>query len=453
MLKLVFLSGPLQGRKYAFDRRIRMGRDASNEIVIVDPAVSLVHCEILFDEQGPLLRDLGSTNGVRVNGRLVPGARLRHGDIIALGHSEMRVEAPLESRRQPQPVVTAGVDSFLPEAPRRLEPGTEIPATINGSMTYYLRRMIGSGGMAAVYEADQLGAEGFVKKVVIKTILPTHVDKESFVSSFVAEAKLAAELVHENIVQVYHLGRYGEGYYIAMEHIDGPNLHDFLNMHRMLGRRVPERIALFILLGVSRGLAYAHTKCDADRKPLLIVHRDVSPSNVMLTRDGQVKLTDFGVAKAATLAEESEDTLVGSVEYMSPEQAACTRVDARSDIFSVGTIFYELVTGVSLFGTPKADMETTVARVKAAQVPDPRRWRPDLSQASVEIMLRCLKQKPEERYPSSAQLADALQRTLYATSATTHMNMANYLAELQKDVELAAERQRNHSRALAREDQ
>ncbi|MCX7590613.1 MAG: serine/threonine-protein kinase [Kiritimatiellae bacterium] len=436
MLKLVFLTGPLAGRKYAFDRRITIGRDMSNDISIADPAVSLVHCEILFDEHGPLLRDLGSTNGVRVNDRLTVTAHLSHGDIISLGHSRIRVEVPFDSHKHLSPGVhtATGKDGASKTGATHLVP-PDPPPTITSTMTYYLRRKIASGGMGAVYEADQLGAEGFVKKVAIKTILPTHADKETFVSSFVAEAKLAADLVHENIVQIHHLGRYGEGYFIAMEYIDGVNLHDFMNMHRLVGRQMPEPIAFFILLGVSRGLAYAHAKCGADGQPLHLVHRDVSPSNIMLTRDGQIKLTDFGVAKAATLAEESEDVLVGSVEYMSPEQAACALVDARSDIFSVGTVFYEMVTGTSLFGTPKADMETTVARVRLAEVPDPRRIRPGLSDAAVEIMMRCLKQKPEDRYPSAGHLADSIQRVLYSGGATcTHMTMAEYLSEMEKEV-------------------
>jgi serine/threonine-protein kinase len=291
----------------------------------------------------------------------------------------------------------------------------ELSGNIFGSVTYYLKRKIADGGMGSVYEAEQFGAEGFIKKVAIKTILPDYVQRKQFVSSFVGEAKLVANLVHQNIVQIHQLGRHEDGYYIAMEYIDGINLTDFLARHRRLKKPIPVDIATFIVSRICRGLEYAHNKTDEQGAPLGLVHRDVSPNNIMITREGEVKLTDFGVAKAAQFMEEDEQYLVGSVEYMSPEQANCDPVDGRSDLFSLGLIYYELLTGVRVFlCAGDDDVDKTVERVKAAAIPDPLGYRADLPASVVRNLMRCLKKTPEERFQTARELADALEQDMYS---------------------------------------
>ncbi|MFO7871880.1 MAG: FHA domain-containing serine/threonine-protein kinase [Kiritimatiellia bacterium] len=317
-MKMIFVSGPVENKRYGIDGDITIGRDPSNSIVIPDSAVSLVHCQIYFRDDGVFVKDLGSTNGTYVNGNRVVASQLRDGDAFEVGGSRARIEVPEKDYATEISPTQVGHDS---DSAHSVEAGERLSGDIFGKVAYFLKRRISEGGMGAVYEAEQLGADGFIKKVAIKVILPKYVEKESFVSSFIGEAKLVANLVHQNIVQIHHFGRHENGYYIAMEYIDGTNLTDFMNRHRKLGLDIPMEIATFIASRVCRGLEYAHSKADEEGKPLGLVHRDVSPNNIMIAREGEVKLADFGVAKAAQFMEEEEGDLVGSVEYMSPEQA------------------------------------------------------------------------------------------------------------------------------------
>ena len=298
---------------------------------------------------------------------------------------------------------------------------TELSGSIFGEVTYFFVRKIADGGMGAVYEAEQYGAEGFIKKVAIKTILPRYVKKEKFVSSFIGEAKIVANLVHQNIVQIHHLGRHDNGYYIAMEYIDGISL----------SKLPPVELSTFIVSRICRGLEYAHNKCDESGKPLKLVHRDVSPTNIMITHEGEVKLTDFGVAKVAQLVEQDNDDsdLVGSVEYMSPEQAACKPVDARSDLFSLGLVYYELLTGCRVFEY-RGSIDKTVDAVMAASIPDPRTYNPNLTQGVLDILKKCLEKKPERRFQSAAAFGETLEREMYSKGlGPTIVSLAKYVSQ------------------------
>ncbi len=412
-MKLVFTSGPNAGGRYTIEGTITIGRDPSNDIELADHAVSLVHCQVTSIPERREIKDLGSTNGTWVNGTRVVSRSLGDGDGIVLGGCHIRVEVP-----------SVGVSpAVLPSIP--------VAGSIDTSVQYFLKRKIAEGGMGAIYEAEQIGAEGFIKRVAIKTILPEFVSKRDFVSSFVGEARLVANLVHQNIVQIHHLGRYNDGYYIAMEYIDGVNLCDLTREHTLLKRDVPPEIAAYIAGRVCRGLAYAHGKCDEIGRPLGLVHRDVSPRNIMVTREGEVKLTDFGVAKAAHFMEPEEGMVVGSVEYMSPEQAQCGVVDARSDLFSLGLVLYELLTGVRVFRCVDGNIEATIDRVIRDDVPDPRTCKPGLGQEWVDVLMTCLARDPAARFASADALGDALDALLSASgSGMTAGRLADYVRGL-----------------------
>lgn len=424
-IKLVFESGPLVGTRYRTDVTSTIGRDVSNSIVVPDPSVSLVHCEIRFGGGNAVVTDLGSTNGTLVNRERIVSRNLSDGDVLTVGESSIRVEIP---HQVPVPAETA--EAPVPEAGTGRRVG-ELAGSIFGSVTYLLKRKIADGGMGAVYEAEQFGAEGFIKKVAIKTILPSYAKKPMFVSAFIGEAKLVANLVHQNIVQIHHLGRHEGGYYIAMEYIDGVNLSDFIRRHRQLRRRVPTEVATFIVSRICHGLEYAHGKCGEKGQPLALVHRDVSPNNIMITHEGEVKLTDFGVAKAAQFMEDDQEHLVGTVEYMSPEQAACREIDARSDIFALGLVYYELLTGLRVFRCRHGDIEGTAERVKNCDIPDPSKYRIDLSEDVRGMLMRCLLQDPAERFQSAGELGNAFEHDLYSRGhGPTVLTLSQYMSGL-----------------------
>lgn len=437
-MKLIVTSGPLEGRKFDVDQDITIGRGDSNDIVVPDRSVSVIHCQIHFDASGPVIKDLGSTNGLKINGERLITAPLRDGDCLAVGKSKMRVEIVAGGELPVATIVAETVPAIAKPAedkPRRTEvdqrPVEELSGNIFGRVMYYLSRKIADGGMGSVYKAEQFGAEGFIKTVAIKTILPTYVQQDDFVSAFVGEAKLVANLVHQNIVQIHHLGRHDNGYYIAMEYIDGYNLTTFLMEHKDQVREVPIEMATFIVSRICRGLEYAHNKRDEDGKLLGLVHRDVSPNNIMITHEGEVKLTDFGVAKAARFMKDDSEYLVGSVEYMSPEQADCGTVDGRSDLFSLGLVYYELLTGVRVFKCHDNDIDGTLDRVIEAKIPDPRAIREELPGAVAAILMKCLQKDPADRWSSAGELGHALEAEMYSKGyGPTIVALSKYMNEI-----------------------
>src|SRR3954453_4851930 len=204
--------------------------------------------------------------------------------------------------------------------------------------------------MVIVYEAEQHGARDFVKRVAIKVVRQNYANQKQFIDNFIGEAKLVADLIHTNIVQTYHLGEADGAFFIAMELIRGVNLEQFQEQLAGRQRTLPLEIAVFIASRVVRGLAYAHAKTDRHGKPLGLVHRDVSFKNVMIAFEGDVKLTDFGIAKAKGFLQDQEGEVVaGKADYMSPEQADFQVTDKRSDISSAGIILTQLVLGNNPF--------------------------------------------------------------------------------------------------------
>jgi serine/threonine-protein kinase len=209
--------------------------------------------------------------------------------------------------------------------------------TIQSEFHYDIVRKLYEGGMGIVYEAEQHGARGFIKRVAIKVIRQNYADQKQFIENFIGEAKLVADLIHTNIVQTYHLGQTQNVYFIAMELIRGVNLEQFSQQLAAKRTLLPVELAVFIVSRVARGLAYAHAKTDSQGRPLGIVHRDVSFKNIMIAFEGDVKLTDFGIAKARGFLVDNEGEVVaGKADYMSPEQANFKITDKRSDLFSAG---------------------------------------------------------------------------------------------------------------------
>ena len=421
VMKLVIESGPEKGAKYDLAGVVAVGRATNNDLVIADGAMSLMHCRIHVGEADVMMTDLGSTNGTWVNGERIVSASLQDGDGVVMGETKARVQIPF---RAPSGTIISKPEGEAISA-------DDLSGDIFGSVSYSLNRKIADGGMGSIYEAQQFGAEGFMKKVAIKTILPKYAKREAQIASFVGEARLVANLVHQNIVQIHHLGRHEGGYYIAMEYIDGITLTSFMAMHSQLVRRPPVDIATFITSRICRGLEYAHSKRDADGLPLNLVHRDVSPNNIMIDTEGEVKLTDFGVAKAEHFMKDESDDLVGCVEFMSPEQARCVPVDGRSDIFSLGLVFYELLSGTRLFRCPDGDVVGALKAVIEAAVPDPRLYCPELPSSVVQIVLRMLAKDREERYQTAGELARALEEDMYGEGyGPTVVKLATYIDEM-----------------------
>ncbi len=312
------------------------------------------------------------------------------------------------------------------------------PKEIVDKNRFKLVRKLAEGGMGSVWEGLQFGAEGFQKVVAIKMIQESLSRDAEFVEMFIGEAKLVADLVHQNIVQMYQLGKIGNLYYIAMEFIEGVNLQEFMNRHFELNLKVPVDIAAFIISRVCRALEYAHRKADKSGNLLNVVHRDVSPKNIMISTEGVVKLTDFGIAKAANLMRNQEgDVLMGKAQYMSPEQAQYMQTDKRSDIFSLGIVSFELLTGQSLFGSDKTAV--ILENVVYKDFTKPRTVNPDIPEEVERILLKALERDVNKRHQDAGRMGYELEYYMYhnrfgPTNVTLEKYMNRLFPELFKNV-------------------
>ncbi|GMV42067.1 MAG: hypothetical protein AMXMBFR64_37830 [Myxococcales bacterium] len=278
---------------------------------------------------------------------------------------------------------------------------------------YFLVRRIGSGGMGEVWLAKARGAAGFEKSVVIKRILPHLGNDPEFLQRLVEEGRLVVQLTHGNIVQVYDLEVTDGETYIAMEYVDGFDLRELLRRAPDPARPFPPSLALHVIEELSAGLAYAHERTDERGAPLHIVHRDISPSNVMVSRDGAVKLLDFGIARSAgTVSRSVAGTLRGKFPYMSPEQARGEDLDPRSDLFGVGALAYEMLTGRRPFDDPSE--LRILERVQRHEPPTVGVVAPEVPPALSALVMRCLMKRPEDRYGSAAELRRAAAETRVA---------------------------------------
>src|SRR5436190_9568911 len=284
--------------------------------------------------------------------------------------------------------------------------------TIQNDFRYEIVRKLYEGGMGIVYEAEQLGARGFVKCVAIKVIRQNYADQKQFIENFIGEAKLVADLIHTNIGQTYHLGETQGLYFIAMELIRGVNLEQFSERLTERKRILPRELAVFIVSRVARGLAYAHAKTDKDGRPLGIVHRDVSFKNIMIAFEGDTKLSDFGIAKARGFLIDNEGEVVaGKADYMSPEQANFQITDKRSDLFSAGVVLAHLMLGKNIFKAQTA--EESRQRMINMPIPDFRKLDQRIDDRLNQILHRILARDLDKRYAAGDELLYELEHYIY----------------------------------------
>jgi eukaryotic-like serine/threonine-protein kinase len=280
---------------------------------------------------------------------------------------------------------------------------------------YTLLRKLATGGMAEVFLARADGPMGFQKKLVVKRILPHFVEDEQFVQMFLGEATIAAQLDHPNIVQIFDFGEVDRQYYLAMEYIDGPNLRALNRVSRDFGQPLSFEVAARLISLAADGLHAAHEAKSEDGQSLGLVHRDISPDNIMLARSGAVKVVDFGIAKATTGHHKTKSGVIkGKMAYMPPEQLAREEVDRRADVFALGVTLYDLVAGELPF-----DATSEVSIIQAIMGPAPfarlEEKRADVPVALDAIVAKCLEKKPEARYASCRELQADLEKFISST--------------------------------------
>lgn len=271
-----------------------------------------------------------------------------------------------------------------------------------------------SGGMAEVYVAEAISLAGFKKKVAIKRILPGLLTEDRFVRMFLDEARLSLRLSHANIVPVFDIGKTDNTYFIVMEYVEGTTVRSLMQHVSRQQRAMPVPLAIWMINEILKGLQYAHTLTDPETgRCMNIVHRDISPPNILVSWSGEVKLTDFGLAKATTQLESTDPGVVkGKFAYLSPEAARGEAVDHRTDVFAVGILLFEMLSGRRLF-LGKSDWET-VELVRRAEVPDLRQINPDIPDRLQEIICKALALDIRERYASAGDFADDLIGVLFA---------------------------------------
>ena len=272
---------------------------------------------------------------------------------------------------------------------------------------YRLLELIAIGGMAEVYRAVLATAFGTEKELCLKRVLPHLAQNRDFIDMFTDEARITLPLNHGNIVQVFEFGQVGQDYFLAMEFVRGRNLETVLSALEARGERCPLAVALFVAAEVAQGLDYAHRFRDAQDRPTGIIHRDVSPQNILLGYQGEVKLTDFGIAKARSRIRQTAQGIIrGKACYLSPEQAECRELDGRSDVFSLGIVLYEMLTGVRLF---EGENElVTLQRVREARFVPAASHRAEVPAEVDELLRRALERDPERRVQSAAEFQAAL---------------------------------------------
>jgi serine/threonine protein kinase/predicted ATPase len=297
---------------------------------------------------------------------------------------------------------------------------------------YQLLELLGRGGMAEVFKAKSYGVEGFEKLLVIKRILSNLTNNERFVEMFINEAKIAVSLNHANIVQVFDLGKVGDSYYIAMEFVQGMDLSAAVKSLGHLNRSMPPELAAFIGSEIAKGLDFAHRRRDQNLQPLNIVHRDISPHNILLSFEGEVKITDFGIAKAkSSLSDFDEGLIKGKYAYMAPEQAQAKPVDRRADIFSLGVLMYEALSGTNpLRGGGATDI---IRRAELREYPalDEIKGFEHIGKELSDIVWKCMAPDMGKRYSDAGELYESLISFLYGTGKRVGAHtLAAFLSEL-----------------------
>lgn len=313
---------------------------------------------------------------------------------------------------------------------------------------YQIIRKLDAGGMAEVWKGKASSIRGFEKLVAIKRVLPSLSENKKFISMFLDEARLSLYLNHANIVQTFDIGMSADAYFIVMEWVDGPNLRSILETCNALGFRVPVEQAVFIASEVCKGLSHAHNRKDPKGRNLNIVHRDVSPPNVLLSRDGEIKIVDFGLAKAASQITSTDPGVVkGKFSYLSPEAAHGRNVDARADVFAVGAVLYEMLAGRKLF-YGDSDLQT-VELVRRTQVPPITQYNNTVTDDLNTVLLKALARDPRDRYQTAEALGHALSRFLFSN----RLMVTNYdIATLVRRVVATKEQAGDVTRVFSLED-
>ncbi len=323
-------------------------------------------------------------------------------------------------------------DSHLHKDVERLEKlppagGSEDRTSEYGS--YVLLERLAVGGMAEVFRAKRKGVEGFEKVVAVKRILPHLSSNKEFINMFVDEAKMVASLSHPNIAQIFDLGKIDDSYYIAMEFVEGRDLRTILSRARDRETDLGVDLPALIVAKVGAALEYAHRHRDDEGNDLRIVHRDVSPQNILVSTEGEVKLVDFGIARAAAKASHTDSgSLRGKLLYMSPEQAWGKALDNRSDIFSLGGVFFEALTGHPLF-SGNSEM-SILERVREARFLAPSSLNPAVPIELEAVVTRALQRDPDERYQDAAEMLLDLNTYLRRRPAVSPNELARFVARL-----------------------
>jgi eukaryotic-like serine/threonine-protein kinase len=307
---------------------------------------------------------------------------------------------------------------------------------------YTITERVDQGGMAEVFRGVAESLQGFKKSVAIKRILPSLTKNKKFVSMFLDEAKLSLHLQHTNIVHVFDIGVADSAYFIVMEYVDGCNLKSLLEFVRRRNRRIQVAHCIYIMIEVCKGLSYAHDAQDPETmKPLGIVHRDISPPNILLSKMGEVKLVDFGLAKATSQAEITDPGVVkGKFSYLSPEAASGIEVDSRADLFAVGILLWEMLTGKRLF-YGETDYQT-VELVRQSKIPSLQALNPEIDGDLEGIVRRALARDPRDRFQHAADLQEALAQHLFSHGMKV---TSRDIAKIVRDV--ATERELDKGRA------
>jgi eukaryotic-like serine/threonine-protein kinase len=279
---------------------------------------------------------------------------------------------------------------------------------------YRITERVAAGGMAEVFRGVAESLQGFKKNIAIKRILPALTKNKKFVAMFLDEARLSLLLQHTNIVQVFDIGHTDDTYFIVMEYVDGVDLKALTEWRRKINRRIPIAHTLYITMEICKGLSYAHDLQNPETgKPLGIVHRDISPPNVLISKQGEIKVVDFGLAKATSQIETTDPGVVkGKMSYLSPEAARGEEVDSESDIFAVGILLYEMLTGKRLF-YGETDYQT-VELVRNAKVPPIKPQNPQVEPELEDVVRKALAKRKEDRFQSALDMQDALAQYSYS---------------------------------------
>ncbi len=373
---------------------------------------------VVFRPAGPMLDDEEAR---------LPAAALNTGAKLLVTDPKIPVGPGLDLASVAEGAIVEKPGERVLDQPPAAPPAREASWRDDRFGPYQLIDRVAIGGMAEVFKAKRAGVEGFEKIVAVKRILPHLSENKEFLDMFVDEAKMVAGLAHPNIVQIFDLGRIEKSYYIAMEYIHGRDLRTIMRRARDKGLRMPLDLSLRVVGQVCAALEYAHRKKDERGQPMQIVHRDVSPQNILISFEGDVKLVDFGIAKAATKASNTDrGALRGKLLYMSPEQAWGRPIDRRSDVFSLGIVLYEMLTETKPFvgaGTEVSILEL----VRQCVITPAREINPRVPEPLDRVIMKALAREPDERYQDAGQMQRGLERFLRERPPVSARDLARFL--------------------------